>query len=951
MSADKDSPAHSPPRHTTSATVGAGDDDVVYPGHLNGRAIAGVGAGGILSGVLTILSNSVPRSKLAPVNGVLGAFTGLAFICGPLIGGGIISATTWRCIFWMNPILSVHTYASVVFWIHLKSTPKLSSWKEKLALLDLPAFTISLATIICLLLALQWGGTEYAWRNARIIVLFILFGILTGVFAAMEVRKIDNASVPLKIVTQRSIAFGIFFSFCSSGAGFVLEYYLPLWLQAVKDLSVISSAVHLLPSIIAALVCTIGSGILAPVIGYYVPFMLGAAVFLAVDMGLLSTLRWDVRMALILPRSCASADEYLDTVLAVYNGAAVKTWYLSLALACASVFGFAGMEWKRIKPVAKSAADAGSGSESVTLGGEQRDGGSEATLHNKEQKDLGSREEESPEINIDRMKNTWEVLMKLNAILRTQIVDLDTRALQVVLMGESLSWGDCTDLDTYLAVQGQHPMQYGGRLSCIAVSKTRIVWTVHHSFMEATKPNAAHSGRPDSQPKMCFHFHPLADKVTVHTLTQPWSTTRSGSFVVSSQVTTSTLFQAAWALDLSNHLSTQTVCFDLTVSGRIAAIAGIESMMGPTLATVPVCLELDMAQSLGHYLETVQKYSTQMIPYQHVGLQNIMKYSQEAAQACEFQNLSAIQPAEKDSPEPPYSHLLKREVAEIHKGFFNYALTVQCSLASSGVMRALAVFDEHLIHPSQMQRLLFQLEHVVRLVSPQDLAQIEVWNGKPGKTAGLPFDEIHRHFETSRSDPNQQQYLYHLSSRFANHLASKNGVGPEIIVLIGFDRSLWMIIAVIAVMRTGAAFTLLDPAYPVQRLERIIAIRGSGMVLVSRLCHDLFLTVASKCLTIDERFFAEEDLLSQAFTSRGKLPVCHVGEKDDKHAQLATTFPKKKITNGLSITEPKGVLVSHGSYYTGVTAHNPYYERVPARATYSSDPPHSTFTYMKLSQR
>lgn len=178
-----------------------------------------------MSGVLTILSNSVPRSRIAPVNGVLGAFTGLAFICGPLIGGGSISATTWRWIFWMNPILSVPTYASVVFWIHLKSPPELSSWKKKVALLDLPAFTISLASIICLLLALQWGGTQYPWRNARIIVLFILFGILTGLFAAMEVQKKDDALVPLKIVTQRSIAFGIFFSFCTSGAGFVLEYY------------------------------------------------------------------------------------------------------------------------------------------------------------------------------------------------------------------------------------------------------------------------------------------------------------------------------------------------------------------------------------------------------------------------------------------------------------------------------------------------------------------------------------------------------------------------------------------------------------------------------------------------------------------------------------------------------------------------------------------------------
>ena len=205
--------------------------------------------------------------------------------------------------------------------------------------------------------------------------------------------------------------------------------------------------------------------------------MFGATVFLVVGMGLLSTLRWDSRMALILGYqvpagaglglalqqtvlaaqtmlpmddipigvslivlaqtlggtiSLSAADtifttslssgiakavpqldrsttlnagattlrnlippEYLDTVLAVYNGAAVNTWYLSLALACASVFGVAGMEWKRIKPAAKSAADAGSGSEPATHGGDHRDGGSESTLHNKEQKDIGSRQEGS----------------------------------------------------------------------------------------------------------------------------------------------------------------------------------------------------------------------------------------------------------------------------------------------------------------------------------------------------------------------------------------------------------------------------------------------------------------------------------------------------------------------------------------------------------------------------
>jgi len=58
--------------------------------------IAGIGAGGILSGVLTIMSNSVPRAKLGPFNGIVGAVSGIAYLAGPIVGGAIISGTTWR---------------------------------------------------------------------------------------------------------------------------------------------------------------------------------------------------------------------------------------------------------------------------------------------------------------------------------------------------------------------------------------------------------------------------------------------------------------------------------------------------------------------------------------------------------------------------------------------------------------------------------------------------------------------------------------------------------------------------------------------------------------------------------------------------------------------------------------------------------------------------------------
>ncbi|KAK3169203.1 hypothetical protein OEA41_008586 [Lepraria neglecta] len=310
-------------------------------------------------------------------------------------------------------------------------------------MLDLPAFAIFLASIICLLLALQWGGGEYSWRNARIIALFILFGLLMGVFALVEMRNKEEALVPLKIITQRSIAFGILFSFCTSGAGFTLEYYLPIWLQAVKNLSVIASAVRLLPIIIAAIVCTLGSGILTPTIGYYVPFMLAATVSMSLGLGLLSSMHYDDPMSYVLGYqvpagvglgfalqqtvlaaqtilplaqipigvslmvlaqtlggtiALSAADtifttslssslaesvpqvdqatvlssgatnlqklvpaDSLNEVLKLYNRAVVKTWYLSLALACASIIGTAGMEWKRMKPAQEGGKDSGEG--------------------------------------------------------------------------------------------------------------------------------------------------------------------------------------------------------------------------------------------------------------------------------------------------------------------------------------------------------------------------------------------------------------------------------------------------------------------------------------------------------------------------------------------------------------------------------------------------------------
>jgi hypothetical protein len=135
----------------------------------------------------------------------------------------------------MNPILSAPTFFAVIFLIQLRP-PKKSDWKADLQRLDFPSFAIFLVSIVCLLIALQWGGTKYHWTNARIIVLFILFGVLLGLFSAMQIRSKDDGLIPLKIITRRSMAFGMLYSFCTSGGGFILQYYVSVYLRFINPL-------------------------------------------------------------------------------------------------------------------------------------------------------------------------------------------------------------------------------------------------------------------------------------------------------------------------------------------------------------------------------------------------------------------------------------------------------------------------------------------------------------------------------------------------------------------------------------------------------------------------------------------------------------------------------------------------------------------------------------------
>jgi hypothetical protein len=181
----------------------------------------------------------------------------------------------------------------IILFMHLpnqKLDAPADGWKGKLKQLDPIGNLVFFPGIVCLVLALQWGGTEYSWGNARIIVLFILFGVLCLVFVGIQIWKQEDASIPPRIVKQRSIAASVWFIFFNGIGSMVILYYLPIWFQAIKGVSAVKSGIMLLPTVISSVTASMTSGFIITRVGYYTPFFYLSSVFLPLSAGLLATL-------------------------------------------------------------------------------------------------------------------------------------------------------------------------------------------------------------------------------------------------------------------------------------------------------------------------------------------------------------------------------------------------------------------------------------------------------------------------------------------------------------------------------------------------------------------------------------------------------------------------------------------------------------------------------------
>lgn len=261
-----------------------------------GRVIAGIGAGGINSGAFLLISILVPLESRPKCSGALGSVFGISSIIGPIIGGAFTQHVSWRWCFWINVPIGGVSLLLLLFLTPKRAPPikAADTWLGKIKQLDPLGFILLAPAVICVLFALQWGGTTYAWNDWRIILLFVLFGVLGAAFVASQAYRKDKATVPPRIFLQRSILVGCLASFGIGSVLVTLAFYLPIWFQVIKGKSPEASGMALIPLLLSVVVAVITGGISTSIFGYYTPFFITGGALLSVGTGLIST--WSVNV-------------------------------------------------------------------------------------------------------------------------------------------------------------------------------------------------------------------------------------------------------------------------------------------------------------------------------------------------------------------------------------------------------------------------------------------------------------------------------------------------------------------------------------------------------------------------------------------------------------------------------------------------------------------------------
>ncbi|MEZ5512232.1 MAG: AMP-binding protein, partial [Gammaproteobacteria bacterium] len=399
-------------------------------------------------------------------------------------------------------------------------------------------------------------------------------------------------------------------------------------------------------------------------------------------------------------------------------------------------------------------------------------------------------------------------------------------------------------------------------------------------------------------------------------------TARLQQFAREQHVTLNTVIQAAWGVLLARYSGEKDVVFGTTVSGRPAELPHVEQIVGLFINTLPLRLQIDDDTTIGPLLQRMQEDQLDLRRYEFTPLVDIHRHSDVPGDQALFDSILVFENYPVGEAVHSADELLDiGHITTIEHTNFPITLIVE---PSDRLLIKLS-YDATLFDGAAISRTLQHLQRVIHgmlsqpdvplwrlpILGEEERSQIlHQWNPEP---ANYPRNLcLHHIFERQvKAHPERialvsadVEVSYDELNRRANRLARlllESGVKDQDFVTVALDRSIDMVVSILAILKAGCAYVPVDPEYPAERITFMLEdTRSPVMISVSshleRLAPIMASVGANARLVLLDR---DADLLAAKSGDNVRLSV---RETPQRHAYVV-------YTSG-STGKPKGVLVN-----------------------------------------
>lgn len=554
------------------------------------------------------------------------------------------------------------------------------------------------------------------------------------------------------------------------------------------------------------------------------------------------------------------------------------------------------------------------------------------------------------DINVERLKSAWSDVVRLIPALRTRIITVPSGNHLQVIVHEGIHFQSVnSSVDEAASAEQTSAAVPGGQCNRYALvdkantNKKTLVWTFSRALVDTTfqkqilrQVEAVYDGEQVQSSlgmeELLRHvrtlegaqissdgdvegtsFPPLPTNLTnpcpraraTHQIPLPCSATQKRSVDAKCR--------AALAVLISRYTRSSDVAFDVVVERPPKMYGQRCRIDGPTRSTISCNVHVDPDDTVSDLIQDIQEQDAAMHEFEQASPRN-RKPTAEYPDVTS-QTLLAVTSFEDSGSHGLRIHRCTHELDNFSP-YTDHALLLQCEVRESS-MALTARYDPNVMDGAQTNRLLRQLGALIEQncgdvanlsvqdfdpMSTEDRDEIRKWNSVPPPEGTECIPDVIGHWaKASPQHPAISAWdgnfsyadLDDASSRLAACI-QEIGLGSGSVVPLCFEKSKWTVVSMLAVLKAGAAFSLVDPSLPSNRVDSICQQVSAKLALVHESQHQKMQSLVPRCITVDDTLI--ESLVSSAYTPASKPQ------------DLAYVI----FTSG-STGEPKGSMIEHRS--------------------------------------